>query len=241
MRPEELFIHKVRKKTGETIFQYSLFQGGERVLVGISGGKDSLSLLDLLAAWNRRSPVKVHLYAAHIEMEGFGHRLDTEALGNFCRQREVPFHLRKVIVDLDRDQAKDKCFLCSWYRRKALFDLAHDLQCAKLALGHHLDDIVATLLMNMAHKGIFAGMAVKLPLFQGALTLVRPLGRLEEAEVRRYAELCRLEVQHQDCPFGKSQSRARMKEVLEGLAAISPQAKRNLFLSMSRIRSEYLS
>jgi tRNA 2-thiocytidine biosynthesis protein TtcA len=241
MKPEERFIRKVMKNTGETIFQYSLFQGGEQVLVGLSGGKDSLSLLDLLSAWNSRSPVKVELYAAHIEMDGFGHKIDRVALEDFCRMHKVPFHHRRVSVDLERDRGKDKCFLCSWYRRKALFDLAYELKCSKLALGHHLDDIVTTLLMNMSHKGIFATMAVKLPLFQGALTLVRPLGKLEEKDIVRYAELRRLAVQHQDCPFGKDQSRETMKGILGDLTRMAPQAKKNLFRSMSRIRSEYLS
>ena len=94
--------------------------------------------------------------------------------------------------------------------------------------------------MNMSHKGIFATMPVKLPLFNGALTIVRPLGRLEEKEIQQYAQVCRLSVQHQDCPYGKSQSRVRIRGILESLAEIEPHAKRNLFRSMSRIRPGYL-
>ncbi len=235
------FLMRVKKNVGKTIFDYSLFQQDDRVLIGLSGGKDSLSLLDLLVEWNSRSPVKVRFFACYVELLPLGHKLDLAALQSFCDARGVPLQTQSIDFDMAADPRKDRCFLCAWHRRKVLFDLADRLGCSKLALGHHLDDIVTTLLMNMCRKGIFATMPVRLNLFQGTLAIVRPLARLEENEIRRYALLRHLQVQHQDCPHGQGQSRVHFREVLETMTRLEPHAKHKLFRAMSDIRQEYLS
>jgi tRNA(Ile)-lysidine synthase TilS/MesJ len=241
MSLEARFIQKIEKSTGSAIFDYSLFCQNDRVLVGLSGGKDSLSLLDLLVSWNARSPVKIEIFACYIELDALNYMLDVPALESFCAARKVPFHHRKISTDMNRDEKTDKCFICAWHRRKALFDLARELSCQKLAMGHHLDDILATLLMNMSFRGNFSTMPIKVSLFKGNLTIVRPLGRIEEKDIVKYASLRKLPIQHQDCPHGKVQARAKMRPIIESLASLEPRVKMNMFNSMSNVRTEYLS
>ena len=241
MNPESIFIRKIEKSTGAAIFDYSLFCQNDRVLVGLSGGKDSLSLLDLLASWNTRSPVKIEILACYIELDALDHTLDLAVLESFCAVRKIPFYHRKVTTDMNLDKKTDKCFICAWHRRKALFDLARQLSCNKLALGHHLDDVLATLLMNLSFRGAFSSMAVKISLFNGNLTIVRPLSRIEEKDIVKYSSLRKLPIQHQNCPYGKTQARAKMRPIIDSLAALEPRVKMNMFHSMSNVKPEYLS
>jgi tRNA 2-thiocytidine biosynthesis protein TtcA len=241
MKSDDRHIQKVAKSAGSTIFDYKLLSEGNRVLIGLSGGKDSLSLVDILGEWNARSPVKVFLHAAHIECEGLGYSADGDSLREFCEKRNIPFYHRTVTVDFNRDPGIDKCFICAWHRRKALFALAKELDCNRLAFGHHLDDIVITLLMNMSFQGSFSTMPVKVSMFEGELSIIRPLGRIEEKDIIRYADIKKLPIQGYSCPFGIEQSRAKIRDIVESLASLEPRVKRNIFNSMSRIRSDYLS
>jgi tRNA 2-thiocytidine biosynthesis protein TtcA len=240
MKTRSLHIRKVAKTAGKTIFIHKLLNEGDRVLIGLSGGKDSLSLVDILADWNARSPVKVNISAAHIELDGIGHVIDIPALERFCSERGVAFHHRAVSVDMNRDQDTDKCFICAWYRRKALFNLARELSCTKLALGHHLDDIIVTLLMNMAFRGNISTMSTKVRLFDGNLTIIRPLGEIEESAIVRYAELKKIGVQKVNCEYGKDQARAKFKGIIDQIAGNNPRVRRNIYDSMGDIRKEYL-
>jgi tRNA 2-thiocytidine biosynthesis protein TtcA len=241
MKSEDRHIQKVAKSAGCTIFEYKLLSEGNRVLIGLSGGKDSLSLVDILSEWNARSPVKVSLHAAHVELEGLGYSADQNALREFCESRKVPYYHRTVAVDFNREPGIDKCFICAWHRRKALFDLAKELDCSRLAFGHHMDDIIITLLMNMSFHGNFSTMPVKVSMFEGELSIIRPLGRIEEKDIVRYADIKKLPIQRYSCPFGLEQSRAKIRDIVESLAALEPRVKRNIFNSMSNIRSDYLS
>jgi tRNA 2-thiocytidine biosynthesis protein TtcA len=240
MKTRSLHIRKVAKAAGKTIFIHKLLNEGDRVLIGLSGGKDSLSLVDILADWNARSPVKVCLHAAHIGLDGIGHEIVVPVLERFCSERNVDFHHRVVPVDMNRDQDTDKCFICAWYRRKALFTLARELSCTKLALGHHLDDIIVTLLMNMSFRGNISTMSTRVRLFDGKLTIIRPLGEIEESAIVRYAELKKIDVQKVRCEYGKDQARAKFRGIIDQIAGNNPRVRRNIYNSMGDIRKEYL-
>jgi tRNA(Ile)-lysidine synthase TilS/MesJ len=241
MNSDEYFLRTVSKAVGSAIFDYKLFRGGDKVLVALSGGKDSLALTDILSEWNRRSPVKIDMTAAHIVIDGLGYTANVRELEDFCGERGVPFIVRTASIDFDREPSADKCFVCAWFRRKALFDITNGEKFGTLAFGHHLDDIVITLLMNMSFRGSFSTMPVDLSMFGGALRVVRPLCRVEERDIARYASLKGLPVQEYRCPFGLEQSRAKIRGILDQLASLDPRVKRNIFNSMSNIREEYLS
>lgn len=232
---------KLLKQTGKTINHYKLIKKNDRIIVGLSGGKDSLSLLDLLYLRKQYVPVEHTLIAAYIEIDEIGHRLDINELQKFCDERNLEFIYKKISVDMNKDENKDKCFVCSWHRRKALFKLAEELKCNKLALGHHIDDIIATLFMNMTMQGNISTMPISISLFEGELEIIRPLGQIEENHIIEYSNINKLKIQKHECKFGKNQSREKVTEILSKLYQLNPHVKKNIFRSMSHINKEYLS
>jgi tRNA(Ile)-lysidine synthase TilS/MesJ len=233
-------IRRVAKSAGKMIFDHGLIAQGDRVLVGLSGGKDSLTLLDVLASWNARSPVKAEIVAAHVESSAFGSVSDIDVLTGFCASRGVQLIHRKIDVDLERDPHTDKCFVCAMYRRKELFDIAREFGYNKLALGHHLDDLIATLFMNMCYRGNISTMPLKVNLFKGKLSIIRPLGAVEESAIVTYSRMKKLPVQKHECPYGKDQARRRVNGIIDQLAAGNPCVRSNILRSMSHIRADYL-
>ena len=137
-------------------------------------------------------------------------------------------------------EAKDPCFLCSWYRRKVLFDTAQELGCNKIALGHHKDDIVETLLMNLIYQGAFATMPPLLQMEKMPLQVIRPLCLLEEKDLRRYAELREYPRQTKLCPFEKASSRAEVKDLLAALERLNPNVRDSMWGAMENVKTDYL-
>ena len=142
-------IKKLEGKVNKTIFNYSLIENGDRVMVGLSGGKDSYSLLDLLISRRNNLPIKFEIHACHIMATDMDYKADISFMKNICQDNNVNFHLKEITVDYNPNNRKPACFICSWKRRKMLFSTTRENNCNKLALGHHLDDAIETLLMNM--------------------------------------------------------------------------------------------
>lgn len=233
-------LHKIDTTVGSTIFDHALIKPNDRVLIGVSGGKDSLTLLDTLARWKRRVPITAELFAAHITVSEFPDGIDSLYLDDFCRSRGVPFKSITTsagIVDLTKD---NPCFICARHRRNALFEYAREINCSRLALGHHLDDIIATLLMNMCYHGNISSMPLSSTLFKGNLTIIRPLGAIEESDIILYERQQKLGAQKSTCTHGKLLSRSRIREVIDDLAADNPTVKKNIFRSRWNIKNEYL-
>ena len=176
------------KTFNKALGQYQLIDEDDKILVGLSGGKDSLCLLEFLA---RRSKINVPHFtveALHVRMDNIHYETDTSYLQSFCDRLAVPLH---IVTTSFNSQLKKKpaCFLCSWQRRKQLFNVAQELGCTKIALGHHQDDIIHTALMNLTFQGHFSTMPVKLCMRKMPLTIIRPLCLCQEADIRAYAEL----------------------------------------------------
>jgi tRNA 2-thiocytidine biosynthesis protein TtcA len=235
------FIDSVRKIAGKAINRYSLIESEDSVLVALSGGKDSLVLLDILISRLKYIPVHYQIYAAHINIEGIPKKVDIDYLSSFCRDLQVPFFYKHITMKRSIDSGKSPCFVCSWNRRKELFLLAKELGCKKIAFGHHLDDIVETLLMNMTLHGKFTTMPPKLSMFKGNLYIIRPLALLTDAEISRYAKLKELQYTVDECEFGDNTKREEIKKILYELKKVSGKAKKNIFNSMSNIDFEYLA
>jgi len=164
-RKEKKFVREIELRVGRAINTYGLAGAGDRLLVALSGGKDSLALLEILAGRRKRLPITYEVIAAHVSMSSVPYEIDHEAVEDFCRELGVPLHCRRVEIDLKPDDQTSICFLCSWHRRKALFDMMKELSCTRLVFGHNLDDIVETLLMNMVFQGSIGAMPPKLALF----------------------------------------------------------------------------
>lgn len=236
----ELLYRKVERKVIKAIYDYGMITDGDRILIGLSGGKDSLALTELLGRRMRIHRPKFEAVAAHIVTTNIPYRTDTAYLEAHAAQYGIPFTVRETAFDPATDHRKSPCFLCSWNRRKALFETAKAYGCNKIALGHHQDDILQTLLMNMTFQGAFGTMPPCLKMDKFDMTIIRPLCLAEEKEIRRIAEWRGYKKQVKSCPYEESSSRPDMKEILQRLEEINPHARYNLWGSMTNIQPLYL-
>jgi len=238
--PEQLLRKKIERRFNKAVVDYRMLDDGDRILVAVSGGKDSLALLELLAARSRIFKPRISIVAAHIRLRNIEYLSDAAVLDEFCRSRGVDFHLIESEFDASTDKRKSPCFLCSWNRRKALFETAKALGCNKIALGHHQDDVLVTLLMNMTFQGAFSTMPPALKMNKFDMTIIRPLCRIEEKDITRLAELHEYRKQQKNCPHEHTSNRSRMAEVLHTLDQLNPEARYNLWGSMTNVQTELL-
>ena len=213
---------------------------GDHLLVGLSGGKDSMILLEALAERLRALPFEFTLTAAHVEAEGIGYEIDKERLTLFCETLGIPLLYRAIRPDLERDPSKTDCFICSWYRRKELFKLTKELGCNKLALGHHRKDALETLLMNMIYHGSISSLPYSLTLFEGRVQLIRPMMDLEESMLKDYARLNNLVHVEKSCPHEDRTKREKMAGLIRQVEDLHGPGPYNMFKSMNKIFEEYL-
>lgn len=240
MKSVDRFISTIEREVGRCINRYNLIQGGDRVLVGLSGGKDSLVLLETLANRRKRLPVDYHIIAAYVHLRGIGYESDTVFLESFCNNLNVAFKVIDVEADISAEGDKSICFLCSWHRRKQLFDLAAEENCGKIALGHHMNDAAETLLMNMIFSGSISSMPPALELFSGRIKLIRPLSLLSEEKIIEYAKIRKFPEESKICPWSKESQRAEVKKLISIITEMDNNALSNLYKSMSNIHHEYL-
>lgn len=233
-------MKRVRTRFAKGICQYGLIDDGDRILVGLSGGKDSLALLELLAERSRIYKPRFSVVAAHVVMTNIAYESDIEYLKQFAEERGVPFVCEETSFDPSTDTRKSPCFLCSWNRRKALFTLAKAHGCNKIALGHHMDDILETLLMNMTFQGAFSTMPPRLVMRKFDMTVVRPMCLVHEADLRELAELRGYRKQIKNCPYEHDSHRSGMKEILRKLESMNPEARYSLWGSMGNVQADLL-
>ncbi|MFC2138220.1 ATP-binding protein [Bacteroidota bacterium] len=234
------FIGNVNKSVGRTIQKHQLIEKNDTILVGLSGGKDSLALIDILAERQRYIPFKFNLLAAHINVKNVSYEIDNLFLTELCNKLEIPIYFKNIEIDLDKDPKKGTCFVCSWQRRKELFSLAKKLKCNKLALGHHLDDANETFLMNMIYHGSISGMPHKLKMFNGRMELIRPILDQREDKIKTYVRYKKYPGEKLICPFGDTTKRNEMQRLLNIIYKTNPDAAVNLFRSPNKIFEEYL-
>lgn len=231
---------KLDFKLLQAMRDYRLIEDGDHVLIGVSGGKDSLALAELLAKRSRILKPKFTVSAVHVVMTNISYESDNTYLEQFFAQLNIPLYIKETSFDLATDKRKTPCFLCSWNRRKELFNLAKELGCNKIALGHHMDDILATLLMNMTFQGSFSTMPPLLSMDKFDMKIIRPLCLIEEKDLVSLASLRGYKKQVKNCPYEKETNRKVMGDILKKIERISPEAKYSLWASMSNIRKELL-
>ena len=226
---------------------YHLIEDDDRILVGLSGGKDSLLLLELLAKRAKILHPRFSVEALHVRMENIHYETDTSYLQQFCDALGVALHLRttrfslEILDNLDHIEnlenvarqrlrkQKQPCFLCSWNRRKEMFNLAQELGCNKIALGHHQDDILHTALMNLCFQSRFASMPARLKMRKMPLTIIRPLCMIQEKDIKAYAELQGYQKQQKLCPYETDSHRTDIKRLYEEMERISPEARYSIW------------
>lgn len=202
---------------GKAVHGWSMIEHGDRVALGLSGGKDSLSLLWLLAERRRRVPIDFGILAIHVEM-GF-HSVDTQALAAYCASLGVEFQLLETDygprAHSPENRENSPCFFCAMHRRRELFQAAAAQGCRKLALAHHQDDIFETFLMNLLYAGNLSTMQPVQPFFGGEIVVIRPLALCSADLTRRFSQHLELPVQPPCCPSASQGRRAAMRSWLE--------------------------
>ena len=237
---EEKMLRRIDKRFSKGVVEYGLIEDGDKILIGLSGGKDSLALVELLARRARVYKPRFSVVAVHVVMKNIPYQSDVDYLREYVESWGVPFVLFETEFDATTDTRKSPCFLCSWTRRKALFDIAKRHGCNKIALGHHQDDILETLLMNMIHQGAIGTMPPRLKMDKFDMEIIRPMCLVEEKDLTRIAVWRGYRKQIKNCPYESGSSRSDMKEVLSRLEAINPEARYSLWSSMTNVQEELL-
>lgn len=226
---------RIRERFVKAFVTYHLLEDDDRVLVGLSGGKDSLCLLEMLAKRARIAHPRFQVEALHVRMENIDYKTSTEYLERFCKELNVKLHIRTTSFENNEDmKQKPACFLCSWNRRKIMFNLAQELGFNKIALGHHQDDLLNTTLMNLFYQGRFDTMPALLRMRKMPIAIIRPLCMVEEADIKRYAELRGYEKQEKVCPFEHDTNRTAMDNLFKEIERLSPDVRHSMWNALVR-------
>lgn len=237
---EEKTLRRIEKRFAKGVVEYGLIEEGDKILIGLSGGKDSLALVELLARRSRILKPRFSVVAAHVVMRNISYQSDTDYLRSYAESQGVPFVLYETEFDASTDTRKSPCFLCSWNRRKALFTVAKEQGCNKIALGHHMDDILETLLMNITFQGAFGTMPPRLVMRKFDMTIIRPMCLVHESDLSDMARVRGYRRQIKNCPYESRSNRSDMKEVLKSLEKLNPEARYSLWGSMTNIQEDLL-
>ncbi len=232
---------EIKRLTGKAIHHQKMIRDGDHVLVAVSGGKDSLVLLRVLHERLKRIPITYDITAVHVD-PGFG--------GNSAGEMEAffsthGFDFRIIESDIGPkahgpENRENPCFLCSRMRRKLLFEMADALQCNRIALGHHKDDIIETLFLNIFYGASISTMLPVQELFDGKLTIIRPLYRVDEDLIRRYAKTMDFPRIELGCPSAGATKREEIKDMLNSFYRKSRKIKGNIFHALQNVNPEYL-
>jgi tRNA 2-thiocytidine biosynthesis protein TtcA len=234
---------RLHRQMGQAIIDFNMIEAGDKVMVCMSGGKDSYAMLDILLSLRERSPVKFEMIAVNLDQKqpGFpGH-----VLPDYLRSRDVPFHIEEQdtysIVTRHIEPGKTMCSLCSRLRRGILYRVAGELGATKIALGHHRDDIVVTLLMNMFFGSRMKGMPPKLVSDDGRNVVIRPLAYVAEDDLVRWAE--HREFPIIPCTLCGSQDnlqRVQIKQMIRDWDKQYPGRIENMFTAMANISPSHM-
>ncbi len=233
---------KIVKKVGQAIGDFQLTADGDKILVAVSGGKDSLTMLHVLRRLQVKAPVKYHLEAAYVDNKF--EEFDRERLVNYMARIDIPFHIipagdggiNEIIIQA-LQPGDCPCSLCSRVRRGVLYDFAWKRGFNKLALGHHMDDFVETLLLNLFFIGQIKGMSANLLCDDGKGRVIRPLVYVPEELIVKFAYKTKIPVQSCGCPYSQGDLKRKMlKTLLENLHQKYPGIKNSILSAMDTER-----
>jgi len=220
---------------------YDMLAEGDRVLIAVSGGVDSLVLLWLLHHWRLKAPIHYDLLAVHLDM-GFTPGTG-QAVEERLRQQPVDYFLERTDFGrrvLAAEDGRSGCYHCARQRRNRLFDLARARGCNKIAFGHHQEDIIETFFLNLLYSGNLSTMVPRQDLFGGRLALLRPLALLEKSQIQAIAAGLNLNAVANPCPLAKETKREEVRNLLQTLAAKDKKIMPSIFAALANVKPDYL-
>ena len=287
---------EINRLVGQAMHRYRMLADGDRVMIAVSGGVDSLVLCRVLDLWCRKAPINYQLYPVHLDMgfggytdistkrprpggeaEGSAREIDTEsetepqkktdsshqdqaanprrvapkepltgtatAVGAELEKTGLPHIMEETTYGpeaLEAEEGKNGCYHCATRRRARLFALAREHGCNKLALGHHQEDIIETFFLNLLYGGNISTMVPSQPLFNGNLTLIRPLALLSKEMIHQLGRLFGITAVPNPCPLNENSKRHSVRQLLNQLREQHPNLNANVFAALGNVRPEYL-
>jgi tRNA 2-thiocytidine biosynthesis protein TtcA len=237
-------FRKVKRLTGQAVGDFNLIEDGDRIAVAVSGGKDSYALLHILTQLQRRAPINYELIAVNVDAGFPGYRKDI--LEDYLHKCAFQVHMESTncteIIEKKRRPGSSYCAFCARLRRGVLYAVADRLGCNKIALGHHLDDFIETLLLNQFYAGTLAAMSPKLLADNKRHTVIRPLVYVEESDIIKFAHQNEFPIIDCGCPAmgQEDQKRQRMKQLLAELHKENRYIKSSMLRALSNVRPRHL-
>lgn len=241
-------LHRtLRKRMEKAIYDYNMIEPGDRLLLGISGGADSMALLHLFYYGLVLTTKDFYLSAVHIDVgipkSNMGQREQWES---YMQSLDLDFHIiRTNIWDsaFAEDRKKNPCFICSMYRRQQVYELADKLNCNKILYGHHKDDIAETLLISIIYGRKIETMYPVQEVFKGKIHIIRPLCYIEEPLIKQLAEEANLPLLSKDCPMDGHSRRQKVKDMISQLQQDEKNAniRENIFKSLYHVNLENIA
>ena len=235
---------RIKRLTGKAIGDFNLIENGDKILIGVSGGKDSYTLLHVLESLRKRAPIDFKLFPVTVDsgFPGFRKEIIEEHLkkqGFNCLIKKTNYY---QIIEEKRDPGSSYCSFCARLRRGVIYSTADKLGCNKIALGHHLDDFIETLLLNQFYNGRLSAMSPKLLADNNRHTVIRPLVYVEEEEIIAFTSRNCFPVICCACPVcGRvEQKRKKTKALLKNLSQDNPSIKKSLLSSLKNIKPRHL-
>ncbi|HDQ04767.1 MAG TPA: tRNA 2-thiocytidine(32) synthetase TtcA [Deltaproteobacteria bacterium] len=241
IRNSRLYLH-LKKWLEIAICDYNMIEKGDKLLVGVSGGADSLVLLDLLDSSMIFVPA-FSFIAVNIDMGFDNSYRGYKILEKYLRKNNYRYVMEKTDigpVSHSEYNKKNPCFLCSRLRRKRIFEIAAEEGCNKIAFAHHRDDIIETLLINMFYGREISTMVPKQRIFGGKMHIIRPMTLLREELIKKYCKERQFPVIKNACPTSRISKRVYVKKLLDKLSRDNKDIRENIFKAMSHVKPDYL-
>ena len=230
----------INRLIGQAMHDYQMLKDGDRVLLGVSGGVDSLVLAWLLHGWRDKAPIHYQVMALHLDM---GFDADQhQAVEAELVKIGLPFRTEHTEYGLRANQAQPEkaCYQCAKERRNHLFETARTEGYSAVSLGHHKDDLIETFFLNMLYSGNLSTMMPRQDLFQGRLKILRPMAYLTKDQVYELAAIAGITPVKNPCPMASHSKREEVRALMTTIYQRNPGFRGNIFAAMANVRTEYL-